>query len=182
MTTAAPPFTGTYELDRDHSTFQFAVGHVGVSTFRASFHDIDARLAIEDDSTVLEGRALASSVSISTLEFRDHVVNGADFFDAGAHPLVTFRSSSLELRDDGAATVSGALEIRGVSRFVVAEGTYEQPRQDPFGTTRVGLELSTTIDRREWGMGWQMPLPDGGEALDWDVELTVHLELTRRDA
>jgi polyisoprenoid-binding protein YceI len=109
-------------------------------------------------------------------------VNGADFFDAGAHPLVTFRSSSLELRDDGAATVSGALEIRGVSRFVVAEGTYEQPRQDPFGTTRVGLELSTTIDRREWGMGWQMPLPDGGEALDWDVELTVHLELTRRDA
>jgi polyisoprenoid-binding protein YceI len=181
MATAAPPFTGTYALDRDHSTFQFEVGHIGVSKFRASFDDIDARLSIEDDSIRLEGRALASSVSITAPEFRDHVVYGADFFDAEAHPLVMFRSSSLELREDGTATVSGGLEIRGVSRFVVAEGTYEQPREDPFGTTRVGLELRTTIDRREWGMGWQMGLPDGGEALDWDVEITVHLELTRRD-
>jgi|GEM_PF-704677 polyisoprenoid-binding protein YceI len=181
MATAAPPFTGAYELDRNHSSFQFAVGHVGVSTFRASFGDIDARLVIEDGSLVLEGRALATSVSIAEPGFREHVVYGADFFDAGAHPVVTFRSTDLELRDDGTATVSGALEIRGISRFVVAEGTYEQPRRDPFGTVRVGLELSTTIDRRDWGMIWQMPLPDGGEALGWDVEITAHLELTGSD-
>jgi polyisoprenoid-binding protein YceI len=181
MSLATQPFTGTYELDRNHSTFQFAVTHVGVSTFRASFSDIDARLVIEGETLVLEGQALAESVSIAEPAFRDHVVEGADFFAAGAHPRVTFRSTSVELGDDGTAVVTGELAFRGVSRSVTAEGTYQPPRQDPFGAYRVGLELQATIDRRDWGMDWQLPLPDGSDALGWDVEITGHLELTRSE-
>jgi polyisoprenoid-binding protein YceI len=181
MATAVHPFTGTYRLDPVHSSFQFAVGHVGVSTFRASFADVDARLVADGESVSLEGRALAESVSITEPDFREHVVRGEDFFAADANPEITFRSTSVELGDDGTAVVVGELAIRGVSRTVTASGTYRPPTQDPFGSTRAGLELGATIDRRSWGMSWQLPLPDGSDALGWDVELTLHLELTKAD-
>lgn len=64
MATAAHALVGTYELDRPHSTVQFAIRHVGVSTFRASFPNVDARLAVRDDGVELEGRILVESVSI----------------------------------------------------------------------------------------------------------------------
>ncbi|SRR5713101_6781269 len=182
MATAVQPFAGVYELDRNHSTIQFAIRHVQVSTFRASFADIDARLTVENDTIALEGRARAESVSIADPpEFREHVVRGADFFDAETHPLTTFRSASVELADDGTAAVSGELTIRGVSRSVTARGVYQPPLQDPFGTYRAGLELRTKVDRRDWDMNWQMPLPDGSDALGWEVEITVHLELVKKD-
>ena len=182
MATAVQPFTGIYELDPSHSTFGFAVTHMNVSTFRASFADIDARLTVDGDTIELEGRALAESVSIAEPpEFREHVVRGMEFFDADTHPLITFRSTSVELGEDGSASVAGELTIRGVSRSVAARGTYQRPTEDPFGTFRAGLELRATVDRRHWDMNWQVPLPDGGDALGWEVEITAQLELTRKD-
>lgn len=181
MATAVQTADGVYELDKTHSTVQFAVRHVGVSTFRASFGDIDAHLVIENGSQELEARVPVESVSIvEPPEFREHVVRGADFFAADAHPELTFRSTSIELADDGTATVSGEVDIRGVSGAVNATGTFFPPTEDPFGVIRVGLELAAEIDRRAWGMDWQMPLPDGGDALGWQVEITAHLELTRK--
>lgn len=181
MSTAVQTEDGTYELDKTHSTVQFAVGHVGVSTFRASFGGIDARLVIENGSLELQAHAVVESVSIvDPPEFREHVVRGDDFFAADAHPRLTFRSTSIELSEDGDAAVSGDLGVRGVSRSVKATGKFFPPTEDPFGGTRVGLELEATIDRRDWGMDWQMPLPNGGDALGWEVEVTAHLELTRR--
>jgi polyisoprenoid-binding protein YceI len=183
MATAAPQrFAGVYEIDRAHSTAQFAITHVGISTFRASFTDVDALLAVEGDAVVLEGSTRVESVSIvDPPEFRDHVVGGADFFAADAYPTISFRSTSVELGDDGGAAVAGELVIRGVSRPVTARGTFRPPIEDPFGAHRAGLELTATIDRRDFGLSWQMPLPDGGDALGWDVEITAHLELVRRD-
>ena len=180
MATAMQTTDGIYELDKTHSTVQFAIRHVGVSTFRASFGDIDARLVIENGRAELQASAVVESVSIvDPLEFREHVVRGDDFFAADAHPRLTFRSTSIELADDGTATVSGNLVVRSVSGSVSATGTFFPPTEDPFGGIRVGLELEATIDRRTWGMDWQMPLPNGGDALGWEVEITAHLELTR---
>jgi len=171
---------GVYTLDPNHSTFQFAVRHLTIATFRASFADIDARLTVEGDTIALEGRALAESVSIvEPPEFREHVVRGADFFEADAHPAITFRSTSVELADDGSAIVAGELTVRGVTQPVTAYGKHEQPTEDPYGNTRVGLELRAIVDRRNWEMNWQAPLPDGGDALGWDVELSAQLELIR---
>lgn len=180
MATAVQAVEGIYELDKTHSTVQFAVRHVGVSSFRASFGAIEARLVLENGGAELEASAVVESVSIvDPPEFREHVVRGDDFFAAGAHPLLTFRSTSVELGEDGRATVWGDLVVRGVSAPVSASGTYVAPTEDPFGGTRVGLELSAAIDRRAWGMDWQMPLPSGGDALGWEVAITAHLELIK---
>jgi len=180
MATAVQPFEGTYELDPNHSSFQFEIEHLNLSTFRASFAEIDARLVAHEGAVVLEGEARAASISIVDPAFREHVVHGDDFFEADAHPVLTFRSTRVELGDDRTATVSGELAIRGVTGNVEASGTFAPPTTDPFGRSRAGLELRATVDRRTWGLNWQVPLPDGSDALGWEVEITAHLELVEQ--
>jgi polyisoprenoid-binding protein YceI len=182
MTTSVKPFMGVYEIDHAHSTVQFAVRHQQIAMFRASFRDFDARLTSDDDTIELEGQAQVESVSIAEpAELRDHVVHSGDFFDADTHPLITFHSTRVQLGDDGTATVSGELTIRGVTRTISARGRYQPTREDPFGGYRAGLELALVVDRRNWEMNWRMPLPDGGDARGWDVGITVQLELIKTD-
>lgn len=181
MSTTAEQLVGTYELDPHHSTVQFAVRHQQIATFRATFDDVEAVLDAQNGRSSLNGRARVDSVSIAgPPEFREHVVRSADFFDADAHPHITFHSTSVELRKDGAATVSGELTIRDTPHAITAHGTYQPVRQDPSGSYRAGLELRATIDRRNWGLSWQMALPDGADALGWDVEITAELELIKK--
>ena len=103
----------------------------------------------------------------------------ATAFDAENRPELTFRSSDVELREDGAATVRGELALRGIGRDITLEGRYRGPIVDPSGGERVAFELETTVDRRTWDMDWQMQLPDGADALGWQVELSADLELVR---
>lgn len=180
MAITTHPFTGVWELDLEHSTVQFAVRHLSVSTFRASFADVDARLRIDGDRPALEGHAAVESLSIVDPDFRAHVVRGADFFDADTHPVVVFRSTSVNLAGDGTAVIEGELTIRGVSVPVTARGTYRPPTEDPFGLYRTGFALEATVDRRQWGLDWQLELPDGGEAVGWDVGIVADLELVRK--
>ena len=179
MSTAILPFTGTYHIDRTHSSVHFAVTHI-VSTFRASFDEIEGRLVGDDGGTALTASARVDSVSIvDPAEFREHVVRGDDFFQADAHPELSFRSTGVELRDDGTAIVEGELTLRGVDRRISAHGSYRPATTDPFGTVRAALELHATVDRRDWGLSWQLPLPEGGDAVGWEVELTAELELVK---
>jgi polyisoprenoid-binding protein YceI len=180
MATTTPVLDGTYELDRTHSTVQFAVRHVGVSSFRASFGDLDARLVINGGVARLEAGAPVEAISIvDPPDFREHIVRGSDFFAADAHPRIGFESARIDLVGDAGLTVHGVLEIRGVTRPVTAIGTFTPPTEDPFGTTRIGLALRGAIDRRTWGMDWQMQLPNGGDALGWEVEISAQLEFTK---
>jgi len=79
--------------------------------------------------------------------------------------------------EDGAFDGRGELTMRGVTRPVDAAGRYRPPVQDPFGDLRTAVDIVATVDRRDWGMDWQMPLPSGGDALGYDVEVRAHLEL-----
>jgi polyisoprenoid-binding protein YceI len=174
--TAVQPFRGTFTADPVHSSVGFGVKHMGVSTFRGTLSDVQATLRADGDEPVLEGSATAESISITDPpEFRAHVL-GPEFFDAENHPQVTFRSTEVELGEDGTARVEGELTIKGITHPVTATGTYVAPRE-ALGGRRGALELEATIDRRDYGIEWQMELPGGGIALDYDVTLTIHLEL-----
>jgi polyisoprenoid-binding protein YceI len=176
MSTATQPLTGTFVADPVHSSFQFAVKHMKVATFRAGFDEVEARLS----DGVLEGRAKVDSVSVTNPpELREHLVNSPDFF---AGQDIVFRSTDVELREDGTAKVEGDLTIKGITKPVEATGTYQPPVQDPYGGVRSALELSATLDRREWDLNWQAPLPSGEDVLAWDVTLSVNLELVRQEA
>jgi polyisoprenoid-binding protein YceI len=180
MAVAAQPFTGAFVADRNHSSVLFSVQHMKVSRFRASFADVEARLEADEEGARLEGRARVDSISIADPpELREHVLSGRDFFDADEHPEIRFRSSRVDFGDDGTVRVLGDLELRGIARPIEASGTYRPPVADPYGALRAAIELAATIDRRDWGFDWQMPLPDGADVLDWEVELDVRLELVQ---
>jgi len=176
--TTTSPFTGTYSADTDHSSVAFAVRHMGVSAFRGSFAQLEASVVVADDGALrLAGAAQARSISIvSPVDFRNHVL-GEDFFDAERHPAVAFEGDPAHPNEDGTITVAGRLTIRNVTHQVVATGTWSAPVEDPYGNMRAALELTTTVDRRDYGMTWNAPLPKGGDALGTDVTLTVHLEI-----
>ncbi|MGH3385787.1 MAG: YceI family protein [Nocardioidaceae bacterium] len=123
---------------------------------------------------------MTSRTEIKPPEFREHIVYGEDFFDARRHPTITFGSNDVKLGVDGTATLQGELTIRGICRTFTATGTYSPLVEDPSGSQRAGFELSSTIDRRDWGLNYQMPLPNGAIALGWDVVLTAHVELVKR--
>ena len=181
MTTVTQQLTGTFTADPYHSSFMFAVRHVEVSSFRATFGEVIAQLDAGDSGLALEGRARVDSISITDPpQMRENVVNGEDFFDAANHPEITFRSTRFELGDDGTVTLDGELEIKGEARPVTAVGTYRPPIEDPYGALRAALELRTVIDRREWGMTWQVPLPGGGDALGYEVQVSINLELVKQ--
>ena len=128
----------------------------------------------------LEGAAKVESISIRTPEqFRPHVLS-AEFFDAENHPEVRFTSKDLDLREDGTAAVAGELTIKGITRPVKATGTWIAPAADAFGNTRGHLNLEADVDRTEFDMNWNMPLPSGGNALANDVTLTVELSLVEQ--
>jgi polyisoprenoid-binding protein YceI len=174
MATATTPLlSGTYGADPVHSSFEFAVQYQGVSLFKGTLGDVEAKLA----DGKLEGTAKVESISITTPEqFRQHVLS-AEFFDAENHPEVTFTSSDLDFRDDGTATVRGELTIKGITNPVEATGTWKAPEADAFGNARGHLRLEAVIDRTEWDMNWNLDLPSGGKALSNDVQLTVELSL-----
>ena len=181
MAVTTNPLTGVFDADRTHSSVQFAVKHMKVSTFRASFSDVDARVIANEKPIRLEGAARVESISIADPpEFREHVVRGADFFDADNHPEIAFRSDRVALNDNGAVTVEGELTIKGITRPATATGTYQPAVEDPYGSVRAALELRAVVDRRNWGLSWQLPLPDGTDGLGWDVELSIHLELVKQ--
>lgn len=175
-TTAVRPFEGTYIADDVHSSFGFGVRHMGVSTFRGTLSDVDATLTADDGELSLVGAARPESISIVKPEqFRAHVL-GPEFFDIEEHPEIGFRSTSVELGDDGAARVEGELTIKGNTRPIVATGTYREPAAGPMGLVGA-LELEARFDRREFEFNWQMEIPSGGNALDYEVTLQIHLEL-----
>ncbi len=176
--TLASPFTGSYTVDPDHSSFGFAVQHMTVSTFRGTFEDVEARLDVgADGSLTLEGSADVASISVrSPVDLRTHLLS-EDFFDAARHPEIAFVSEPSRPAADGTIVMPGRLTIRNVTRDVVARGTWTAPVEDPFGGVRAALELEVVVDRRDFGMTWNMPLPRGGDALGVDVTISAHLEL-----
>ena len=166
--------TGTYALDPVHSTIGFGVKYNKLATFRSTFEKVDAQLA----DGALTGTADASSVVIDEPNFKGHLLTG-DFFDVERTPTITFRSTDIRPAGDGSVEVDGDLTIRGVTKPVTAKGTYATGG-DAFGNERVAFELQTTLDRRDFGLNWQNQLPDGSDALAYDVTISADLQLVKQ--
>lgn len=172
------PFTGTFSIQSEPSTFAFAIRHSGVFWFRGVFSDVTGTLTGDGERLALAGAARADSISVhEPAALRAHLLAG-DFFDAEHHPEVGFRSTAVRLADDGRAEVAGELTIRGITRPVHAWGRWDAPRAAGYGDA-AGLELHTSIDRRDFGFDWQSALPSGGDALGWEVEIDIDLLLLR---
>lgn len=179
-TTATRGLTGSYTADPDHSSAQAGLQHMGVGSFRTTFAELQARLTTDGEGPLLEGSANVASISITNPpEFRAHVVDSADFFDAGSHPEIGFKTSRLVLAAGGTVEFEGQLTIRGIAKMVAGRGTWHGPLEDVYGGERLAIDLEAEIDRREWSMNYQAELPGGGDVLGWEVTVEAHLELVK---
>jgi polyisoprenoid-binding protein YceI len=168
--------TGTWSVDPVHSSVAFAVKHNVVATFRGAFSDVEGSL----DESGIRGSARVESISVEEPQLKGHLLS-PDFFDAERHPELAFRSAEIHAEGDR-VRVEGDLTIKGVTKPVVLEGTVNGPVNDPFGGERVGLELETVVDRTEFGLDWNAPLPGGGFMLASDVTIRGEFELTKAGA
>ena len=174
MTTATAQLQGTYVLDPIHSSASFAVKHMIVSTFRGRFETFDAKLV----DGKLTGTVDVGSIVVKDENLAAHL-QSPEFFDAERHPELRFVSS--EIRPDGdEVVVDGELTIKGITKAVEARGTIEGPAVTFGDVNKVGLSLEAIIDRTEFGLNWNAPLPKGGFALANDVKLIVELELAEQ--
>ena len=181
MATATQQLQGTYVLDPVHSSASFAVKHMVVSTFRGRFEDYAATLtAGEDGALRLEGRVQAASIVVKDENLAAHL-QSPEFFDAERHPELRFESSEIRPTGEGdEVVVDGELTIKGITKPVEARGTLEGPAVTFGDVNKVGLTLEAIIDRTEFGLNWNAPLPKGGFALANDVKLIVELELAEQ--
>lgn len=168
---------GTWRLDPTHSSASFAVKHMAVSTFRGRFETFDATLIVDRDSAELTGTTDAGSVVVKDESLQAHL-GSPDFFDIERYPSITFRSTSIR-REGDEVIVDGELTIKGNTRAIEARGTAEGPTVTLGDQTRLGLTLETVVDRTEFGLNWNAPLPKGGFALANDVKLVIELELVQ---
>ena len=170
---------GVWKSDPIHSQVDFAVKHMVVATFRGTFTDFAVTLANEDGEPRLYGAVRADSVQVRDENLNAHLL-APDFFDAERYPEITFTSSGIRA-DGGELVVDGELTIKDVTTQVEARGEISGPVTDPAGGERIGIDLETKVDRTEFGLNWNAPLPRGGVAVENDVTLTVHLELAREE-
>jgi len=169
--------TGTWNVDAVHSQIGFAVEYV-VGTFRGSFSPVDVKLGVDEDgAATLTGSAPVTGIKVQDENLSAHL-QAPDFFDAERTPDISFSSTAIRRSGDEIAIV-GDLTIRGVTHPIEAQGTITDPADDPYGGVRFGLKLETTVDRTQFGLNWNNPLPNGQPSLANDVKLTAELYLVK---
>src|SRR5437016_6807346 len=169
--------TGTWQIDKIHSTAGFAVKHMAVSTFRGRFEDFDATFEVDENGEAkLVGIVRADSVSVKDENLAAHL-KSPEFFDTQRYPEIRFESTSIRRYGDQ-LIVDGELTIKGNTHPVEARGGLVGPHENIGGKVGIGLSLETVVDRTLYGLNWNAPLPKGGFALSNDVALLVELELS----
>ncbi len=169
--------TGIWQSDPVHSRVGFSVKHMVVATYRAGFSDFDIRLSDEGGEPKISGEARVESIESRDETQRAHLLS-PDFFDVDEHPTIRFESTSIG-RDGDQLTVEGDLTIRGVTKSVTARGEISGPVVDISDIEKIGIDLETKVDRTDYSLNWNAPLPKGGFAVDNEVTLAVHLELVK---
>jgi polyisoprenoid-binding protein YceI len=163
---------GTWRLDPVHSTIGFEIEYLA-GAFRGQFRDVDATLRIDEGPAALEGAAKVASVDVKDETLAAHL-QSPDFFDAERHPELRFSADDVRI-DGDSISVDGEMTIKGVTKPVALAGRIVPPITDAYGRERIGLELTTTIDRTDFGVSWNMPLPTGQPALANEVTIAGDL-------
>jgi polyisoprenoid-binding protein YceI len=170
---------GTWNVDASHSSVEFRVKHMGLATVKGFFSDFEGSLVVAEDGTVsASGAVQAGSLNTRSAQ-RDEHLRAADFFDVENHPELTFRSTAIEPAGEDTYKVTGDLTIRGATNQVELEAVTTGTDQDPWGNTRVGLEVSGEIDREQYGLTWNQALESGGVLVGKKVKIQLDISAVK---
>jgi polyisoprenoid-binding protein YceI len=174
-TEAAIP-TGTWRIDPVWSALEFEIKKIGIAAIKGRALGFEGSV-VGGAEPAIDGKVEASSLTTFD-ETRDGHLQSPDFFDAERYPTITFRSTSVEERG-GELIVHGELTIKNETRPIELRGSLVGTGVDPMGNDRIALALETTIDRTDFGLTWNAPLPGGGLMLPNEVSLQATFAAVR---
>jgi polyisoprenoid-binding protein YceI len=176
--------TTTWVIDASHSHVQFTARHMMISKVRGRFQTFTGTVQFDEQNPA------ASSVNVSidaaSIDTRDEKRDGhltsPDFLDVANYPALTFVSKRIEAVDDTHGKIYGDLTIRGVTREVVLDTEYNGQALAPWGTTSAGFTASTKINRKDFGLNWNVALETGGVLVGEEVTIDIELEIVKQVA
>jgi polyisoprenoid-binding protein YceI len=180
MTEAAveiPGFVaGTWTIDPVHSEVSFVVRHMMVSKVRGRFDRFEGTITTAEDPLDSSVTATVDLSSVNTGHpDRDNHIRSADFFEVESHPTMTFQSTGV--RPDGDYfLLDGNLTIRGTTRPVTFRLEFNGIGPDAYGGTRAGFSATGEINRNDWGVSYNGPIPGGGVAVSEKVTINLEVE------
>ena len=173
----------TWNIDPAHTSAQFAVRHLMVSTVRGEFSKVEGAVNFDEQNPTkssVEATIEVGSINTRVAKRDDHL-KSPDFFDAAKYPTITFKSKKIEAAGEGKFKVTGDLTLHGVTKEVVlnVEGS-PKPVKDPSGNLRMGGVATTKLNRKDFGLTWNKALETGGVVVGEDIDVTIDVELTRK--
>jgi polyisoprenoid-binding protein YceI len=174
-----------WRIDPAHTAVEFAVKHMMFTTVRGRFKDVSGTIVVDEahpENSSVEVEIAAASIDTGVAD-RDAHLRSADFLDAETHPTLSFKSKRIEgahAREGDRFRVVGDLTIRGTTREVTLEATFEGTGQDPWGGQRAGFRATTEIDRREWGLQWNQALETGGILVGNTVRIEIEAQAVKQ--
>jgi len=174
--------TSDWKIDPQHSSAQFAVRHMAISTVRGAFSKVTGTITLDDKD--ITKSTVDVSIDVSTVDTReparDNDLRSDKFFDVAHFPTMTFKSKKVEQTAPGKLKVTGDLTIRGVTKEVVLDvDGPTAPVKDPWGNQRVAVSATTKVNRQDYGVKWNATLDNGGVVVGDDVSITIDAELVK---
>src|SRR3954451_5153325 len=184
-TTQAPDtqtLTGTYDVDAAHSRLGFAAKHAMVATVRGAFKVYSGEVFLDEENP--ENSWAKVEIDVDSIDTgnadRDAHLRTPDFFDIANHPKITFVSTKVEKVDDDVYTLIGDLTINGKTNPVSVDWELNGTSNDPWGNFRVGFEGKATVNRRDWGLAFQVALDKGGVLVGEKIKLEFDIAAVKR--
>jgi polyisoprenoid-binding protein YceI len=171
-----------YQLDPAHTHIGFTAKHMMVSTVRGSFSDWSGYVEVdENDPTTAVAQVVVKAASVNSgSDDRDNHLRNQDFFNVASYPDITYRSGTVDKVDDTRYRVGGELTIKDVTRPVTLEFEVGEPFQDGWGNERVGISATGKINRKDWGLEWNMIMEAGRLLVSDEARLEIDSELVRK--
>jgi len=170
----------TYQFDKSHTTVGFQVRHI-FTMLGGKFQDFSGTIKV--DRAKPEASSVEFTIQAATIftndPKRDEHLKSPDFFDASAHPTITFKSTSLKANGKDGWLVTGDLTMRGVTKQVTLPVTFLGEGKDPWGNEKMGFETSTTLNRKDYGINWNKALDQGGVLVGDEVKVQISIEANK---
>lgn len=174
----------TWTIDPTHTLVEFSAKHMMITTVKGRFSGVSGTLAIDEahpERSTVDIEIHAPTID-TRADQRDQHLKSADFLDVEQYPTLSFRSRRIE----GAKPAEGArfrvigdLTIRGVTREVTLDATYEGRGRDPWGGERLSFSATTRIDRRDYGLTWNAALETGGVLVSNEIRIEIEAQAIR---
>ena len=168
-----------WQLDSSHSTIAFSVRHMMLSKTRGQFEKFSGTIELNEQNPAAAAvNVTIDASSINTKDGqRDGHLKSPDFLNVDAYPNITFKSTNVQVVDKANAKLTGDLTIRDITCPVILDVSYTGQSKSPWGTRNIGFEASTVINRKDWGLTWNVALETGGVLVGEDITVNIELEL-----